>query len=66
MCPKCKNIGWKKSKFEKKPVIPYGVERIKTHDGEITIRYKRCLQCNYKFRTMEKFDGDVKENKNAG
>jgi hypothetical protein len=59
MCPKCKNIDWKQTKFEKKPVLTYGAEKIRTHKSEIIYRYKRCLQCGHKWITIEQYHEDV-------
>lgn len=62
-CPHCKLAGWKKRKFEQHAIQTYGQEVIQTkNSGTVTLRYKRCLNCAYKWITEEKYLKDVGAN----
>lgn len=70
LCPKCRNIGWVPTKFENVPVVMYGSEIIATHKGNIVFRYKRCLNCGFRWISKEEFyrevEKKVKEISDAG
>ena len=54
-CPECKNKGWKPSEGKLKPV---GVD--KTDDfGPFVRRYRSCLNCGYRWTTIESFEREV-------
>ena len=60
-CPACHLKGWKRKKFENKPILTYGAEKIPSPKGGIIFRYKRCLNCNHRWITKEDYWKDVNE-----
>ena len=71
-CPSCKNKGWTPSEGFTKPLINRGKQNYKN----MSVRYYYCMNCQAKFKTVEKlldyvqevdlFDSDSKPRAQAG
>nr|BDD47019.1 hypothetical protein 14 [Balneolaceae bacterium] len=56
-CPKCKNKGWKPTDDFKYPLKNYGKVKHRT----FSLRYIMCLNCGHRFKTIEQYFDDVKD-----
>lgn len=55
-CPHCENEGWEPEDGFTKPVINKG----KDNHKNFAIRYYICINCNYRWKSIEKFYEEVK------
>jgi transcriptional regulator NrdR family protein len=56
LCPKCKNKEFEPTKDVGKPL-----KVIRTEDyPRFNLRTRICLQCGYRFKTTEKYEGELK------
>lgn len=57
ICPVCKNKGFKPSEAFNRPLIHRG----KKNYAGLSVRYYYCINCNTRFKTVEKLQEVIKE-----
>jgi len=57
VCPECKNKGYKKNERSQSP---HRVIKTVSALPGITLRWRVCLQCGYRWETVEKFERPLK------
>jgi predicted transcriptional regulator len=54
-CPECHNKGWKPTQEFSQPLKNFGKKSYKS----FSVRYIMCLNCGYRFKTIERFYDEV-------